>query len=208
MGGTQGLNPLLLVLRTSSESRTVLVTTSSGSQFELTDVVLIRRVVQRDETALATLYDRYSRLVYSVAKRVVIDPSIAEEVVQDIFYQLWRNASTFDSARGSLSGWLLVSARNRAIDRLRRRRGTEEELSVNTVGTTPNLETAAAQNQMMAQVNKFIGELPSAQRTALELAYFEGLTHTEIAQKTGEPLGTIKTRLRAAIETLKKGIRP
>jgi RNA polymerase sigma-70 factor (ECF subfamily) len=184
------------------------VTTLSGSQFELTDAVLIRRLVQRDESALATLYDRYSRLVYSVAKRVVDDSSVAEEVVQDIFYQLWRNASNIDPTRGTLAGWLLVSARNRAIDRLRRRHGTDEELSPNAVGSTPNLETAAAQNQMMAQVNKFVSGLPAAQRTALELAYFEGLTHSEIAQRTGEPLETIKTRLRAAIVSLKKGLRP
>ncbi len=183
-------------------------TTSRGSQSEVTDVVLIRRILQRDETALATLYDRYARLVYSVAMRVLGESGAAEEVVQDIFYQLWRTASNFDSARGTLAGWLLVSARNRSIDRLRRRRGIDVEIPAETAGFSPNLETAAAQNQLMAQVNKSIGELPAVQRTALELAYFEGLTHTEIAQRTGEPLGTIKTRLRSAIESLKKGIRP
>ena len=186
----------------------MLVTNSSESQPGVTDAVLIRRVVQRDETALATLYDRYSRLVYSVAKRVLADSSVAEEVVQDIFYQLWRNASTLDSARGTLAGWLLVSARNRAIDRVRRRHVTDVELAADTPSRSPNLETAASQTQMMAQVSKFMGDLPSAQRTALEMAYFEGLTHSEIAERTGEPLGTIKTRLRLAIDSLKKGLRP
>jgi RNA polymerase sigma-70 factor (ECF subfamily) len=186
----------------------VLVTTSRGPESEVADVVLIRRVMQRDEAALATLYDRYSRLVYSVALRVVGESGAAEEVVQDIFYQLWRNASNFDSTRGTLAGWLLVSARNRAIDRLRRRHGIEENIPADIAGFFPNLETAAAQNQLMAQVNKFIQDLPSTQRTALELAYFEGLTHAEIAQRTGEPLGTIKTRLRSAIESLKKGLCP
>jgi RNA polymerase sigma-70 factor, ECF subfamily len=181
---------------------------SHGPEFEVTDAVLLRRVTQRDEMALAALYDRYGRLVYSVAMRVLNDSGIAEEVVQDIFHQLWRNASNFDSARGSLSGWLLVSARNRAIDRLRRRRTTDEELQPDTGGTSANIETAAAQNQLMAKVNKFIADLPSNQRAALELAYFQGLTHSEIAQKTGEPLGTIKTRLRSAIESIKKGLRP
>lgn len=181
---------------------------SHGPELEVTDAVLLRRVTQRDETALATLYDRYARLVYSVAMRVLSDSGIAEEVVQDIFHQLWRNASNFDSTRGSLSGWLLVSARNRAIDRLRRRRTTDEELQPDTVGYSANIEAAAAQNQLMAKVNKFIAELPSNQRAALELAYFQGLTHSEIAQKTGEPLGTIKTRLRSAIESIKKGLRP
>jgi RNA polymerase sigma-70 factor (ECF subfamily) len=164
--------------------------------------------MQRDETALAILYDRYATLVYSVAKRVVGDSSTAEEVVQDIFYQFWRTASNFDPARGSLAGWLLVTARNRSIDRLRRRHGVTEELQADVVRLSHNLETSAAQNELMLQVKKSIDDLPAAQRAALELAYFEGLTHTEIAQRTGEPLGTIKTRLRAAIESLKKGLCP
>ena len=182
----------------------MVVTTSRGPQPEVTDVVLIRRVMLRDETALAILYDRYARLVYPVANRVVGDASAAVEVVQDIFYQLWRTASNFDSARGSLAGWLLTSARNRAIDRVRRRRGVTEEIGDTVVAFSHNLETAAAQNELMSQVRRIMAELPAAQRAALELAYFEGLTHTEIAQRTGEPLGTIKTRLRTAIESLKK----
>ncbi len=184
------------------------MTTSIRPKPEATDLVLIRRVMGGDETALASLYDRYGSLVYSVAKRVLGDSSTAEEVVQDIFYQFWRTASSFDSARGTLAGWLLVTARNRSIDRLRRRHGAAEEIQEDVVALSFNLETAAAQNELMSQVKKFVGELPAPQRTALELAYFEGLTHSEIAQRTGEPLGTIKTRLRAAIESLKKGLRP
>jgi RNA polymerase sigma-70 factor (ECF subfamily) len=162
-----------------------------------------------DETALAILYDRYASLVYSVAKRVLGDSSAAEEVLQDIFYQFWRTASAFDSARGTLAGWLLVTARNRAIDRLRRRHGTAaEEIQEDVVALSFNLETAAAHNEMMSKVKKLLGELPEAQRKALELAYFEGLTHSEIAQRTGQPLGTIKTRLRTALGSLKKALHP
>ncbi len=184
------------------------MTTSIRPKPEATDLVLIRRVMGGDETALASLYDRYASLVYSVAKRVLGDSSAAEEVVQDIFYQFWRTASSFDSARGTLAGWLLVTARNRSIDRLRRRHGAAEEIQEDMVELSLNLESAAAQNELMSKVKKFLGELPAPQRTALELAYFEGLTHSEIAQRTGEPLGTIKSRLRAAIESLKKGLRP
>lgn len=175
----------------------------------MADLVLIRRVTGGDESALAILYDRYASLVYSVAKRVLDDSSAAEEVVQDIFYLFWRTASNFDSARGSLAGWLLVTTRNRSIDRLRRRHGVgEEEIQEDIAGLSINLETAAAQNELMSKVKISLGELPASQRSALELAYFEGLTHSEIAQRTGEPLGTIKTRLRAAIESLKKRLHP
>ncbi len=183
------------------------MTTPQGPEIELTDVVLVRRVTQRDESALAKLYDRYARLVYSVALRVLKDPSSAEEIVQDIFHQLWRNAEAFDAARGSLSGWLLVSARNRSIDRLRRRRMSDEELQPDRIACSTNLETAASQNELISRVKQSMGGLPENQRAALELAYFEGMTHSEIAQKTGEPLGTIKTRLRLAVESIKKGLR-
>jgi RNA polymerase sigma-70 factor (ECF subfamily) len=159
------------------------VTTSHGPEIELTDVILVRRIIERDESALATLYDRYARLVYSVALRVLKDPGAAEEVVQDIFHQVWRNAATFDSARGSLSGWLLVSARNRSIDRLRRRRTNEDELQPDRIACSVNIETSAAQNELLSKVKQSMGALPENQRAALELAYFEGLTHSEIASK-------------------------
>ena len=186
----------------------MVLTTSLGPNPEVADLVLIRRVTGGDESALAILYDRYASLVYSMAKRVLDDSSAAEEVVQDIFYQFWRTAPKFDSARGSLAGWLLVMARNRSIDRLRRRRGAAEEIQEDIAGLSLNLETAAAQNELMSKVKIFLEELPASQRSALEMAYFEGLTHSEIAQRTGEPLGTIKTRLRTSIESLKKRLNP
>lgn len=172
------------------------------------DLTLIRRVMAGDETALATLYDRYSGVVYSAANRILNDNGATEEVLQDIFYQLWRTASNFDESRGGLAGWLLVSARNRAIDRLRRRKPSENIDDEKPVAVKSNLETEIAQSEMMEKVKGVLQALPETQRAALELAYFEGLTHTEIAQRTGEPLGTVKTRLRSALQTLRQALNP
>src|SRR5271157_3091707 len=157
-----------------------------------------------DETALGILYDRYGGLVYSVAKHILGDSGAAEEVLQDIFHQLWRSASSFDSARGSLSSWLLVMARNRSIDRVRRRTpSVGEEVAETLHGPGLDLESVAAQNEMAARVRAALRALPETQRRAIELAYFEGLTQSEIAKRTGDPLGTVKTRLRTALASLK-----
>jgi RNA polymerase sigma-70 factor (ECF subfamily) len=170
---------------------------------------LMRRLVMKDEAALAALYDRYSGLVYAVVLRVLRDVGAAEEILQDIFYQLWQKASQFDPSRGSLPAWLLVVARNRAISRLRRHElSAGEELLENTVKLPAQLENAVAQQQLLGRVRGVLETLPAAQREALELAYFEGLTHSEIAKRTGEPLGTVKTRLRSAVETLKRILHP
>jgi len=183
----------------------VAVSEPTRAEQQALDRELMRRVVARDEAALGQLYDRYSSLVYSVAARIVRDTGAAEEILQDIFHQLWQKASQFDPVRGSLPGWLLVAARNRAISRLRRRNpGDGEELEENTVALPNQLESAVAQKQMLGRVRGVMDSLPAPQREALELAYFEGLTHSEIVQRTGEPLGTVKTRLRTALETLKK----
>ncbi len=183
-------------------------TRDRGPEAHAADLALVRRVADGDEAALAQLYDRYASLVYSVVSRILRDTGVAEEVLQDVFYQLWRTASRFDPARGTLAGWLLVAARNRAISRLRGRNpGGGEELLEQTLAFPFNLETALARNQLMSRVKGALGKLSSAQRQALEMAYFEGLTHTEIAQRTGEPLGTVKTRLRAALESLRRDLK-
>ena len=176
-----------------------------GATGELvSDWSLLERVVQKDESALSALYDRYSGLVYSEAKRILRDTGAAEEILQDLFHQIWRTAERFDEARGSLAGWLLVAARNRAISRLRRKAGKAEELDENGVTLGIDVESAVAQNLLLEKVRAAIGGLPEAQRQAVESAYFEGMSHTEIAQKTGQPLGTVKTRIRSAMEKLKQ----
>ena len=170
----------------------------------ISDWSLLERVVRKDESALSALYDRYSGLVYSEAKRILRDTGAAEEILQDLFHQVWRTAERFDRARGSLAGWLLVAARNRAISKLRRKTGKTEELNENGVSLGIDLESAAAQNLLLDKVRSVMASLPEAQRQAVEFAYFEGMSHTEIAEKTGQPLGTVKTRIRSAMETLKQ----
>lgn len=169
------------------------------------DAALMVRIMERDETALAALYDRYAGMVSSVLNRILRDTHAAEEILQDIFFQIWRRASQFDASRGSLAGWLMVIARNRAISRLRHRNpAAGEQLQENTVSLPFNLESVVARQQLLGKVKNALEGLPKEQRAAVELAYFEGLTHTEIAERTGDPLGTVKTRLRTALETLKQ----
>ncbi len=169
-----------------------------------TDWSLLERVVRKDESALSELYDRYSGLVYSEARRILRDEGAAEEILQDLFYQIWQTASRFDPQRGSLAGWLVVVARNRAISKLRRKSGKGEELPENAVDLRVDLETSSSQNLLVEKVRRVLSGLPEGQRAAVEYAYFEGMSHSEIAEKTGEPLGTIKTRIRSAMETLKR----
>jgi len=154
---------------------------------------------------MATLYDRYSSIVYAVSLRVLGDTGAAEDVLQEVFMQLWRNPGAFDASRGNLGAWLAVIARNRAIDGLRKRR-PETDIADVVVSVEPDMAGDAERRRAMEKVRGTLGGMPAAQRSALEMAYFEGLTHTEIASKTGEPLGTIKTRIRAGLIALRKAL--
>jgi RNA polymerase sigma-70 factor, ECF subfamily len=184
------------------------VTAEGSAELQpLSDAVLIEKVMQRDESALAALYDRYAAMLSAVLNRILRDSQAAEELLQDIFLQLWRSTGQFDPSRGSLPAWLITIARNRAISRLRRRNPAapgNEEFAEPVVALPLDLENAVAQQEIMERVKGAMAKLPEEQRAALELAYFEGLTHTEIAERTGNPLGTVKTRLRSALETLKR----
>jgi RNA polymerase sigma-70 factor (ECF subfamily) len=170
------------------------------------DSVLIARSHAGDQQAFAVLYDRYSRLVYSVALRVVKDPATAEDVLHDIFMQLWRDPRRFDSARGDLAPWLAVIARNRAIDRIRR---LKPQVDVEDVVLSYDSDAAGQLDRAdnVRKVRSALQQMPDEQRAALEMAFFDGLTHMEIAEKTGEPLGTIKTRIRSALMAIRKTIR-
>jgi len=156
-----------------------------------------------DQSALAELYDRYSSVVYAVALRVLGDTMAAEDVLQEVFLQLWRNPAGFDASRGSLGAWLAVITRNRAIDALRKRK-PETDIEDVVVSVVPDLAGDADRSRAATKVRGVLGAMPSAQRNALEMAYFQGLTHSEIASQTGEPLGTIKTRIRAGLTALRK----
>jgi len=178
--------------------------TASASGETTSDWSLLTRIVQKDEEALSALYDRYNALVFSTAKRILQRTGEAEEILQDVFYQIWENAERFDPERGSLAGWLLVAARNRAISKLRGRREWTGGLDENGVSLRVDIEARAAQNLLLDKVRSVVNSLPEGEREALECAYFEGMSHAEIAQKTGQPLGTVKTRIRSAMLTLKK----
>jgi len=167
------------------------------------DLATVTAMKSGDQSALAELYDRYSSVVYSVALRVLGDTGAAEDVLQEVFLQLWRNPGAFDAARGSLGSWLAVITRNRAIDSLRRRR-PETDIEDVIVSVAPDLAAEADRSRAAAKVRDILGTMSKPQRIALEMAYFEGMSHSEIADKTGEPLGTIKTRIRAGLMALRK----
>jgi RNA polymerase sigma-70 factor, ECF subfamily len=171
------------------------------------DASLLALVRSGDEHAMASLFDRYSKVVYSVALRVLRDPAAAEDVLQEIFMQIWRNPDSFTAARGSLGGWLAVVSRNRSIDTLRRRRPTDSVDEI-ALASPYNLADEAERNSLMERARGVIVQLPSEQRKTLEMAFFDGLTHSEIAEMTGDPLGTVKTRIRSALLTLRKAFQP
>jgi RNA polymerase sigma-70 factor (ECF subfamily) len=178
-----------------------------------TDRALMARVEARDADALALLYDTYAARLLGLAARILGDTGEAEEILQEVFLFVWRAAGTFDSARGSVLAWLLVATRSRAIDRLRTRRPAARAglTRVERVPDHPDpqdVEADSATREWENLCRAAIAELPPEQRLALELAYFEGLTHQEISQKTSTPLGTVKTRVRLGLMKLKDRIRP
>ena len=156
-----------------------------------------------DPGAMAELYDRYSSVVYAVALRVLGDTGAAEDVLQEVFLQLWRNPGAFDAARGNLGGWLAVVARNRAVDFLRKRR-PETDVDDVVLSVAPDLAAEAERTRAAEKIRGVLQTMAAPQRGALEMAYWEGMSHTEIAAKTGEPLGTIKTRIRSGLIALRK----
>jgi RNA polymerase sigma-70 factor (ECF subfamily) len=181
---------------------------TSNSETEIgavDDTTMLTRIGQRDENAMEAVFRRYSGPVYSVALRVLRDTGQAEDILQEVFLQLWRKPAAFVQNRGSLGAWLVVIARNRAIDVLRRRKPSDSVDDV--VLTSPiNVADEAERNIAMQRVRAVIANLPEEQRRTLDLAYFEGLSHTEIASRTGDPLGTVKTRIRQALITLRKAL--
>ncbi|MBS1805342.1 MAG: sigma-70 family RNA polymerase sigma factor [Acidobacteria bacterium] len=167
----------------------------------------MQQVSSGGQQAMAAVFDRYAGLVYSVALRVLKDSGQAEDVTQEIFFQLWRNPESFSFSRGTLGTWLLVVARNRAIDQLRQRRPAEpvDDLKV---ASTSNLQSEAERSIMMQRVRGILGDLPQEQQQSLQMSFFDGLSHSEIAERTGQPLGTVKTRIRSALSSLRKRLEP
>ena len=172
---------------------------------EPNDGALVASIRAGNQDAMAQLYARYSSVVYAVALRVLTDAAAAEDVLQEVFMQLWRNPGAFDAGRGNLAPWLAVIARNRAVDQLRKRR-PQTEISETIVSVEPDLAGDADRGRAMEKVRAALTEMPAAQRSSLEMAYFQGYSHSEISEKTGEPLGTIKTRIRTGLMLLRKAV--
>lgn len=171
----------------------------------------VRKAALGDEGALGTLYDESSGLVYSVALRILGRPEDAEEVTLDVYSQVWRSAGTFDAARGSVPAWLITMARSRAIDRLRShdKRVRFEELNdppPDASASGPNPEEATYSRQQQVLVESALGSLSPEQREVIRLAYFSGLSHSELAERLGLPVGTVKTRIRLGMMKLRESL--
>ncbi len=186
---------------------------SSYSSQEPDDAALIARMGSGDEQALGILYDRWQSAVRTVALRIVQDAMDADDVVEDVFWQVWRQAGRFDAGRGGAGTWLLTIARSRSLDRLRSLRRSREDTGLEGMEddsrgdalavAAPDPMAAADLSERGALVREALATLPVEQREALELAYFDGLSQSEIAERLRQPLGTVKTRMRLALRKLK-----
>jgi len=174
------------------------------------DAALVRAMADGDDRALGALYDRWQGIVHGVVARILRQPNDIEDIVEETFWQAWRQASRFDPARGAVQTWLLTIARSRALDRaraIRRRRespieGDDGEVVVQQVAPDdPGLDAEAAERRRV--VTAALAQLPAEQREVLELGYYGGLSQSEIAERTGQPLGTVKTRMRLAMQKLR-----
>lgn len=172
-----------------------------------TDIALLARIQQDDQDALMTLYHRYSRLVYSVAYQTLNNQEDSEETTQDVFLRVWKKSSQYDAARGSFVGWLVTVTRNAAIDRLRvrqRRDVSPDTLSLDADHAVwANLEPHTRDQDLHHQLASALHTLSNEQQEAISLAYFYGMSHSEIAEKLGRPLGTVKSHIRQGMKRLR-----
>lgn len=172
----------------------------------MTDGELVSKIANRDRQAFDLFYDRYSQIIFNLCVRILRDAAEAEDVLQEIFVQVWREAERFDSARASAKTWLFTIARSRALDRYRSRKTVRQRIDDDAEG---DLSSVAVQEDfqhsslMQQYVEKALQQLSKEQKTVLEMSYYEGMTQEEIAEKLGEPLGTIKSRIRAALMKLR-----
>lgn len=178
---------------------------------QLSDVDLIGQASRGDARALEVLYDRYSRVVFSFALRIINDQQIAEELLQEVFFRAWQQGGTFRASKGTFLTWLLSITHNMAIDEVRKRkrrpqRSDSDDPDLVLAGVAdggPSVEDEVWSRALRERIARALDTLPKAQREAIELAYFRGMTHREIADNLNEPLGTIKTRMRLGMQKLR-----
>ena len=176
------------------------------------DRAAVIRMARGDGSAVAELYDRHARAIYSLALRILGDAGEAEDVVQDVFTQAWRQADRYDPARAPVIGWLLVMTRARGLDRLRARRSRIAPAALDVVAADPvdpgpGQDLQAIGNEEATRLRSALAALPDGQREAIELAYYKGLSQSDIAQELAQPLGTVKTRMRAGLLKLRDVLR-
>jgi RNA polymerase sigma-70 factor (ECF subfamily) len=185
--------------------------TSRDSSEVSRDAALVHRLLHQDVNAFEQLYDRHSRIVYSLVLRILQQTQIAEEVVQDVFLQVWRNAAQYQESRGPFVPWLLTMARNRALDTLRlkserQRRREDQAEELPSISEAPQYEKELDQKRRAERVRSLMAQLSAPQQKAIEMAYFDGLSHSEIAAALQEPLGTVKSWIRNGLLRLKEGL--
>jgi len=176
---------------------------------EASDAELLARLERRDGSALARLYDRYAGCALAAAQRVLRDRADAEDVVQEVFLQLWHGRARYDERRGRFASWLFVLARNRAIDRVRQRRGRPSDPSDparEPAAAGPDAEQRVLAGERERRVVEALAALPAGQRAAIELAFYRGLSHSEIAVELAEPIGTVKSRMHRAMAALREAL--
>ena len=178
---------------------------------QIDDANLVERIAARDESALSELYERYSGLLLALARRVLNDTSDAEEVLQEVFLQVWNQAERYETRRSSVSTWLVLITRSRSIDRLRSRQVVDRTLTTlkqekRDQHTSPQGAASVWMDQRRERLRREMQHLPPEQRQVLDLAFFRGMTQSEIAAATGIPLGTVKTRTLLAMKKLRKAL--
>ena len=177
------------------------------------DAEILRRIAAGDAGAVDDLYERFRRPAFALARRILADDTLAEDVLQDVFLSVWRDPGAFDGRRGSFASWLLAMVHHKAVDAVRReesqrrRQGlAEDDLALREPLSSRDVEDEAWSRSVAERVRSALGELPTAQREALTLAYYGGYTQREVAALTGAPLGTVKTRMLAGMRRLREGL--